>query len=117
MQTAAKSLTAESSWEESVSAWMDGEGSEDFFPEMSHPHGRQTWDTYHLIGDALRNADLAVSPSAQFQARLARALEAELPIVAAPLALAPGPVRAGRGSRRGHRGLGGAPLSHGRADG
>ncbi|WP_167547587.1 sigma-E factor negative regulatory protein, partial [Bordetella pertussis] len=84
MQTAAKSLTAESSWEESVSAWMDGEGSEDFFPEMSHPHGRQTWDTYHLIGDALRNADLAVSPSAQFQARLARALEAELPIVAAP---------------------------------
>ncbi|WP_376851476.1 sigma-E factor negative regulatory protein, partial [Bordetella pertussis] len=82
MQTAAKSLTAESSWEESVSAWMDGEGSEDFFPEMSHPHGRQTWDTYHLIGDALRNADLAVSPSAQFQARLARALEAELPIVA-----------------------------------
>ncbi|CRE26162.1 sigma-E factor negative regulatory protein [Bordetella pertussis] len=32
MQTAAKSLTAESSWEESVSAWMDGEGSEDFFP-------------------------------------------------------------------------------------
>lgn len=46
MQTAAKSLTAESSWEESVSAWMDGEGSEDFFPEMSHPHGRQTWDTY-----------------------------------------------------------------------
>ncbi len=156
MQTAAKSLTAESSWEESVSAWMDGEGSEDFFPEMSHPHGRQTWDTYHLIGDALRNADLAVSPSAQFQARLARALEAELPIVAGaggrshsfpglsglalapspsppsplcgprspprpppppPLALAPGPVRAGRGSRRGHRGLGGAPLSHGRADG
>lgn len=84
MQTAAKSLTAESSWEESVSAWMDGEGSEDFFPEMSHPHGRQTWDTYHLIGDALRNADLAVSPSVQFQARLARALEAELPIVAAP---------------------------------
>jgi sigma-E factor negative regulatory protein RseA len=37
-----------------------------------------------LIGDSLRNADLALTPSAAFQARLARALDAELPIVAAP---------------------------------
>ena len=85
MQTAAKSVEiAESSWEESVSAWMDGEDSDDIFPGLLSKEGRQTWDTYHLIGDSLRNADLALTPSAAFQSRLARALDAELPIVAAP---------------------------------
>lgn len=85
MQTAAKSVEiAESSWEESVSAWMDGEDSDDILPGLLSKEGRQTWDTYHLIGDSLRNADLALTPSAAFQARLARALDAELPIVAAP---------------------------------
>ncbi|WP_447918424.1 sigma-E factor negative regulatory protein [Achromobacter aegrifaciens] len=85
MQTAAKSVViTESSWEESVSAWMDGEESDDLFPGLLSREGRETWDTYHLIGDSLRNADLALTPSAAFQARLARALDAELPIVAAP---------------------------------
>ena len=85
MQTAAKSVViAESSWEESVSAWMDGEESDDIFPGLLSREGRETWDTYHLIGDSLRNADLALTPSAAVQARLARALDAELPIVAAP---------------------------------
>jgi len=85
MQTAAKSVViSESSWEESVSAWMDGEESDDIFPGLLSREGRETWDTYHLIGDSLRNADLALTPSAAFQARLARALDAELPIVAAP---------------------------------
>ncbi len=85
MQTAAKSVViAESSWGESVSAWMDGEESDDIFPGLLSREGRETWDTYHLIGDSLRNADLALTPSAAFQARLARALDAELPIGAAP---------------------------------
>ncbi|HAP25677.1 MAG TPA: hypothetical protein DCR74_08610, partial [Achromobacter sp.] len=85
MQTAAKSVEiAESSWEESVSAWMDGEDSDDILPSLLSKEGRQTWDTYHLIGDSLRNSDLALTPSAAFSARLARALDAELPIVAAP---------------------------------
>ena len=85
MQTAAKSVViAESSWEESVSAWMDGEESDDVLAGLLTREGQQTWDTYHLIGDALRNSDLALTPSAAFQARLARALDAELPIVAAP---------------------------------
>ncbi|MDH0093368.1 sigma-E factor negative regulatory protein [Achromobacter mucicolens] len=85
MQTAAKSVEiTESSWEESVSAWMDGEDSDDILPSLLSKEGRQTWDTYHLIGDSLRNADLALTPSAAFSARLARALDAELPIVAAP---------------------------------
>lgn len=85
MQTAAKSVViTESSWEESVSAWMDGEDSDDILTGLMSREGRQTWDTYHLIGDSLRNSDLALTPSAAFQARLARALDAELPIVAAP---------------------------------
>ncbi|WP_201525013.1 sigma-E factor negative regulatory protein [Bordetella pseudohinzii] len=84
MQTAAKSVIAEASFEESVSAWMDGEGSEDFLQQLVSPQGRKTWDSYHLIGDALRSADLVINPSKDFQARLSRALDAELPIVAAP---------------------------------
>ena len=83
--TAAKSVvSSESSWEESVSAWMDGEETDDILPGLLTREGRQTWDTYHLIGDALRNSDLALTPSASFHARLSRALDAELPIVAAP---------------------------------
>lgn len=83
--TAAKSVvSSEASWEESVSAWMDGEETDDILPGLLTREGRQTWDTYHLIGDALRNSDLALTPSAAFQARLSRALDAELPIVAAP---------------------------------
>ena len=114
MQTAAKSVViAESSWEESVSAWMDGEESDDVLAGLLTREGQQTWDTYHLIGDALRNSDLALTPSAAFQARLARALDAELPIVAAPRRVRPahGAVRPGRGRRRRHRGLGGPTLS------
>ncbi|OZI54539.1 sigma-E factor negative regulatory protein [Bordetella genomosp. 5] len=95
MQTVAKSEIADSSWEESVSAWMDGEGSEDFFENLTSPQARQTWSTYHLIGDALRNPGPVITPSADFQARLSRALEAELPIVAAP-----------RRSRRSHLRMG-----------
>ena len=83
MQSTAKSVVeTEVSLEESVSAWMDGESSDFNFPDLSTEQGRRTWDTYHLIVDALRNADLAVSPSANFHARLSRALDAELPIVA-----------------------------------
>ncbi|MGE8602823.1 sigma-E factor negative regulatory protein [Bordetella trematum] len=84
MQTAAKSVIAEASFEELVSAWMDGEGSDDIINELVSEPGRKAWDTYHLIGDALRSSDLVIEPSEGFQARLSRALDAELPIVAAP---------------------------------
>jgi len=89
MQTAAKSVetldvSEEISLEASISAWLDGEGDDDFPSELLTPTGRQAWDTYHLIGDALRSSELAGQPSAGFHARLARALDAELPIVAAP---------------------------------
>lgn len=84
MQSTSKKSVPENdiSLEESVSAWMDGESSDFNFSDLSAEQGRKSWDTYHLIGDTLRNADLAVSPSAGFHARLSRALDAELPIVA-----------------------------------
>lgn len=68
-----------------LSAWMDSEDCADY--GQSNHDGRQnreTWDAYHLIGDVIRNPELAIKPSAAFRARLTRALDAELPIVAAP---------------------------------
>lgn len=73
------------SWEASVSTWIDGEG--DIRPEeLDTPYGRQVWDTYHLIGDTLRNDDLAFKPSDLFYARLSKAIDAEPHIVAPRLA-------------------------------
>lgn len=45
-----------------ISALMDGEMFEDqadvFFDRLKrHPEARQDWDSYHLIGDALRQPD------------------------------------------------------------
>ena len=71
----------ESIWEENISAWADGEGelrSED----LDTPYGRQVWDTYHLIGDVMRNKDLALQPSALFYARLSKVIDSEPAIVA-----------------------------------
>jgi sigma-E factor negative regulatory protein RseA len=81
----------ETSWEESVSAWMDGEGPEEWLDGLAVAEGKETWDTYHLIGDVLRNSELAIRPSPAFRARLAVALDNELTMVAAPRrrALAP----------------------------
>jgi len=90
MQATSKSVETNTlSLEESLSAWMDGEDCDDVLADLSSKQGRQTWDMYHLIGDTLRNADLAVMPSASFRTGLARALEAELPIVAAPARRSP----------------------------
>ncbi|OZI23370.1 hypothetical protein CAL26_07895 [Bordetella genomosp. 9] len=83
MQRSTASVRAEdTSWENSVSAWMDGEGTEDWLDGLEVAEGRETWDTYHLIGDVLRNPELSISPSTAFQARLSAALANELPIVA-----------------------------------
>lgn len=71
----------QTSWEESVSAWIDAQGdirTED----LNTPYGRQLWDTYHLIGDVLRNEDLAIKPSGLFYARVSKAVDGEPPIVA-----------------------------------
>ena len=83
MPLASKSIDADSlSQQEWLSAWMDGETADLVVAGRFSEQDRQTWDMYHLIGDTLRNADLAITPSVTFRKRLADALEAELPIVA-----------------------------------
>ena len=75
-----------------ISVWADGEAQGDLPGILATPHGRRAWDTYHLIGDALRSDDLALPANAAFQDRLLQALEAEPAIVAAPVV----PVSTGR---------------------
>lgn len=71
----------QASWEASVSSWIDGEA--EIRPEdLDSPYGRQVWDTYHLIGDVLRNQDLAIKPTDFFYARVSKALDAEPSILA-----------------------------------
>jgi sigma-E factor negative regulatory protein RseA len=59
-----------------ISALMDGEMYEDqadaFFDKLKrHPESRQDWETYHLIGDALRQPDhICKSFGKSFQERL-----------------------------------------------
>jgi len=84
MRTAAESAeTAEPvPWQESLSAWMDGETPGARPEGLSTPAGREAWETYHLIGDVLRNPELARGPSPALRQRLAQAIEAEMTIVA-----------------------------------
>ncbi|TKC83876.1 anti-sigma factor [Trinickia terrae] len=78
---------------EHLSAFVDGEslgeieGLGHFLSELNS-EDRAAWSSYHLIGDALRSDDLAVSPatSSAFLAGFALRLEAE-PHVLAPAAL------------------------------
>ena len=72
---------ASASLEVAVSAWVDGE--EDIRTEdLDTPYGRNLWETYHLIGDVMRNESLAIKPNEFFYARLSRAIDEEPPIVA-----------------------------------
>src|SRR5258706_1702497 len=73
---------------ERLSAFVDGElfGEEHlnkFIADPSH-EDRATWSNYHLIGDALRSDDLAVSPAASkaFLAGFASRFEAEAHVLA-----------------------------------
>src|SRR5690625_1512305 len=74
--------TESASWEAAGSSWVDGD-SEVRAEELDTPYGRQVWETYHLIGDVLRDEHLAIKPSPMFYARLSRAVDAE-PTVLAP---------------------------------
>jgi len=71
----------QNAFEARISAWVDGQ--DDIRPEdVATPYGRKVWDTYHLIGDVMRNDSLALKPSALFCARLSKAIDAEPAIVA-----------------------------------
>ena len=112
MQAAQKSPTdsADTSPRQFLSEWLDGERTLGDSFNLTNVN-RDKWDTYHLIGDVMRRSDLATQPSAAFQARLNRALDAELPIIASPRRTIQnpwrlGPVWRGRCRCRGYRGLG-----------
>ncbi|MXN78508.1 anti-sigma factor [Burkholderia sp. 4701] len=65
---------------------FDGQDHVQFLAEFDHAD-RAAWSHYHLIGDALRSDELALSPalSATFTARLSASLDAE-PHLLAPAA-------------------------------
>src|SRR5690606_13689496 len=49
------------SFEAAMSAWVDGE-EEIRTEDVDTPYGRHLWETYHLIGDVMRNESLAIRP-------------------------------------------------------
>ncbi len=85
MNAVSASSNEETSWESSVSCWIDGE-AELRAEELDTPYGRQIWDTYTLIGDVMRSSDLAIEPSDRFYARISQAIDAE-PNIVAPISL------------------------------
>lgn len=72
----------------SISAWMDGDDQAAMPEILATQQGKETWELYHLIGDALRTPELAQPPASDFSSRVAKAIAAE-PTVLAPRALPP----------------------------
>lgn len=72
----------------SISAWMDGDDQAPMPDILVTQQGKETWELYHLIGDALRTPELALPPATEFSHRIAQAIAAE-PTILAPRALTP----------------------------
>lgn len=74
--------------QEQISAFADNELSDGHLDTtlaaLRQTEGRNTWDLYHQIGDALRSDDLNSPPSADFTAKLFARLEAEPTLLAPP---------------------------------
>lgn len=72
---------------EKISALADGALDQNemdaLLKQLYSGSGRQAWDTYHLVGDALRSDDLATPLSADFDARFAARFASE-PVLMAP---------------------------------
>lgn len=64
--------------EQSLSAFMDGEGSAADI-DFDAIEMRQTWSVYHLIGDSLRERTSLAPVSVEFSARITAALAREAP--------------------------------------
>ena len=73
--------------DESISLWMDSEQKIDT-DQLDTPYARQLWESYHLVGDVLRDESLSIEPSELFYARVSKAIDDE-PVVFAPKALKP----------------------------
>ncbi len=73
----------------SISAWMDGDEQASMPDVLKTEQGKETWQLYHLIGDALRTPELALPPTVEFSSRVSQAIAAE-PTILAPGALAAG---------------------------
>jgi sigma-E factor negative regulatory protein RseA len=73
-----------------ISALADGEVGEQeagkIISALRIPAHHETWELYHLIGDAIRSDQMAAPVSSDFAARFAARLEAE------PTVLAPAPL-------------------------
>ncbi|MDA8454581.1 sigma-E factor negative regulatory protein [Acidovorax sp. GBBC 3334] len=78
---------------EQLSALADGELESPAWGETvayaQNDSGRETWATYHLIGDVLRSADLAKRPDTAFAARVMARLEEERISTASAASLQP----------------------------
>lgn len=74
---------------EQISAFVDNELPEAHIDvalaALRKEEGRETWNLYHQIGDAMRSDDLDIHLSADFNARMFARLDAE-PAILAPLA-------------------------------
>jgi len=81
---------------ECLSALADGELApselELAYAALATEPGRQAWQAYRCIGDALRSEQAALFPSAQFEARLASRLAQEAPPVPVAASAAAEPV-------------------------
>jgi sigma-E factor negative regulatory protein RseA len=75
---------------EQISAFIDSESSDAqldvTLAALRGAEGRETWNLYHQIGDALRSDELNVQLSADFNARMFARLDAE-PTIMAPAAV------------------------------
>src|SRR4051812_25183620 len=66
---------------EQISAFVDNEYSDGHFDvtlaALRQPEGRDAWNLYHQIGDALRSDDLHMQTSGDLCARIFASLDAE----------------------------------------
>jgi sigma-E factor negative regulatory protein RseA len=71
---------------EQISAFVDNESADGHvdiaLAALRQPEGRDAWNLYHQIGDALRSDDLNTQLSADFNVRMFAQLDAEPAIVA-----------------------------------
>ena len=82
-----RSESAKASTKEQVSGLVDGEADpddlRDLMAQLREGEGRQAWDRYHQIGDAIRSTEPGPAMRADFGARFAERFAAE-PILLPP---------------------------------